>query len=452
MSPNEVLLLIRKRFWWIVAGAVIAGVVALVFSLVWPPSYRAEALLLITKLRPEVTLDPRFQTVAEENVVNLSIQDDQVRRQTLVGLTQSPDLMSQLLDQLGQTLAPDERSLSFLNAATDVSTQGNLIVLEAEASSPAQAAAVANTWARVFRDQVNLLYSTTSPGYDQIQEEVTGALALYEDASQAVEQFERTSSERELGRQINQKLQILEDLEAAHLAAARRRVGSLLTRISEIDQLSFGAQSLRNQLGTSTGSAALSPGEQFALFSLEASTFSQSVPFSITLELGAGWLEDSQITAGQALERLNALQETLGMLREMLQVDVSEQSQDLLKGMELLAYGSDDAGTGDIARLQSEISELRADLQEEQRTRQGLVDEQDLAKENYLTLTRKAAEIQILSKLTGVEVQIAAAAQEPEIPSFPKPLVTTALAVVAGGLAGLVLAFLKEIETGSEDR
>ena len=129
---------------------------------------------------------------------------------------------------------------------------------------------------------------------------------------------------------------------------------------------------------------------------------------------------------------------------ERLQADVAELSLSLLEGSELLTYGPNGEGVHDIARLQEEINSLKAEHQAVQQARQDLLDEQQLARENYLTLSRKAAEVQILSELTSVEVQIAAAAREPEKPAFPRPLLTTALGVVAGGLAGLALAFLLE--------
>jgi chromosome segregation ATPase len=296
-----------------------------------------------------------------------------------------------------------------------------------------------------------MLYSTTSPGYEQIQEQVADAQAIYEAASSAVEQFERTSAERELGRQIGQKLQILLDLEAGQLAAARGQVGRLLARLNEIDQLAFSAASLRAQLGSSPGSAELSAGEQFALFSLEASAFAPSTPFSVTLDFGEGWMEDAAISAGQAVDRLDSLQVTLEMAKERLQADVAELSLALLEGSELLTYGPDGEGAPNIARLQEEINSLRAELQAEQQARQDLLDEQQLARENYLTLSRKAAEVQILSELTSVEVQIAAAAREPEKPAFPSPLFTTALAMAAGALAGTALAFFLETQPAQED-
>ena len=101
MTIGEILRVLQRRYWIILVGALIAGLAAALLSFVWPPSYESQALILITKLRPSVTLDARYQTVAEENVVNLSVQEEQVRRQTLVGLATSADLVQEVIDRLG---------------------------------------------------------------------------------------------------------------------------------------------------------------------------------------------------------------------------------------------------------------------------------------------------------------------------------------------------------------
>jgi uncharacterized protein involved in exopolysaccharide biosynthesis len=248
MTLEEILLVLRRRFWLIIAGALIGGAVAALLSLVWPPTYEAEALLLITKLRPEVTLDPRFETLAEENVVNLSIQDDQVRRQTLVGLAESSEVAVQAIDRLGDLLEPEERSVEQLSGMVSIETVGNLLSITAKAKEPAKAAAIANAWAGVYEEHVNRLYSATSPGYEQIAVQVDSARAEYETAKSAVEAYLRENPEDELTRQIEQKQQILADLQAGHLAAARKRVDGLLAQVNQSDALQLNIQSMKRRL------------------------------------------------------------------------------------------------------------------------------------------------------------------------------------------------------------
>jgi len=439
----------------VLAGAVVAGVAGLVLSLVWPPSYEAAARLLVTKLRPSVTLDPRFPTLAEENVVNLSIQEDQVRRQTLVGLAQSADLMLQVVEQLGDSLAPAERTLTFLSGVTSVRTEGNLITLSVRAGSPAKAVAIANAWAGVYQTHINRLYSASSPSGTQIQAQLAAAEINYEAAKTDLEVFLRQSQENEWTRQIDQKKQILADLQKVRLDAVREEARRLLASVGRYDQLILDVQSLKDHLSASPASAKLRPGEQFALFALDASAFGQELfnkdqmgPF--LLDLGQGWLAEPELTAGEAVEHLDRVLATLGTAKGVAEGEVSRLSQALVGGGDLLASGPEDTIVSGIATMQAEINDLQARLEREQITREDLTNSRDVAQESYLTLTRKAAEVQISSELTSVEVQMAAPAQPPEHPAFPRPLMTTVLGVLAGGLAGLVLAFVVEAWPRSE--
>jgi uncharacterized protein involved in exopolysaccharide biosynthesis len=445
MAFQEMLRILKKRFWLILVGAAVAGAVAVGLSLVWPPTYEAQALLLITKLRSDVTLDPRFQTVAEENVVNLSVQEEQVRRQTLVALARSSDLVQQVIDRLGDSLGPGERSVAAVASMADVTTEGNLITIAAKSGDPDKAAAVANAWADVYQENINLLYSATSPSEAQIQAQLQSAQETYEEAKTSVETFLRGSKENELIRQIDQKKQILADLQAAYLVGARKRMDELLARQSRIDRLVLDVQNLREQLAASPASDPLTPGEQFGLFSVEATAFAQADGPADSLQLDPGGLADGELTVGQARDHLARLNSTLQSAQASTQTQVDALSQGLLSSPELVAYGSGIQSAESIARMQADINALQSALEQERAAREDLIDTRGVAQENYLTLARKAAEVQIVSQLTGVEVQKASNARPPEEPTFPRPLLTTVLGVIAGGLVGLALAFVLEL-------
>ncbi len=451
MTLNEILVTLKKRFWLVGAGALIAGVLALVLSLVWPPTFEAEALLLITKLRSSVTLDSGFQTVSEEDIVNLSIQDEQVRRQTLLGLTSNRALTLQVIERMGDDLPPEHRSVGYLNGVTDAGTRGNLIALTAKGATAEGAAALANAWAEVYQEHVNRLYSETSPTYEQIETEIEGARTDYEAAKTAYEEHLRTSAQDELNRQIDQKKQILEDLQAAYLAAAKQRVTDLLMRIDGIDQLQLDAQSLKAHLearadqSLSADRSLLTDGEGIALFTLQAMAFSQGATYPTTLEIGQGWPREAEYTTGQAIDQLELLVDALEAVRMAAGAELEGVSSSLLEGEDLLDSGTGGSGTASVAQLQDQINELEAEVQRVMEEKQDLLDARTLTQESYLTLRRKASEVRILTELTGAEVRIAAAAVPPASPSFPRPLLSTVLAVAAGGLAGLALAFALEM-------
>lgn len=436
---------IQKRLWLIVAGALIAGLLAAILSFVWPPSYEASALLLITKLRPVVNFDSRFETAAEENLVNLSIQDDQVRRQTLVGLAQSPDLLLVVLDQLADTLPAEERTLGKLRGATDVSTQGNLIVFEARADTAPKAAAIANTWAAVYTQRVNELYSAIAPSVEQIEKQVAGAAAVYQAAKDAGENFERESTEGALLRDIARKQQLLADLQSAELDAAQARLNDLFLRLNQIDRLARNTDMLRAFLGGLPALTPLTPGQQYALFSLEAAAFGGDLPISATLGIEVAAAGSGAVSAGDAVTMLDRLLPALASERVTILAEAEAETSLLLSGEGLLAITAGGSAPEAIARLQDEIDELQAQLRQQETTRADLLVAETLAQENYATLARKAAEVQVLSQLTAIEVQPAAQAQPPNTPAFPRPVLSIALGLIGGALAGLALSLVLEM-------
>jgi capsular polysaccharide biosynthesis protein len=449
---HDALRILRRRYWLVLLGAVVAAVVAAVLSFFWPPRYEAEAQLLIAKLRPSVTLDPRFETVTEENVVDLSVQEEQVRRQTLVALATNPDIVQQVADRLGGALSSEGLSWSDLVKAVDVGTDGNLITITANAEDPQTAAAIANAWASAFAVHVNRLYSATSPNDVQIQGQVEEALGAYDAANLALEAYIRTSQENELLRQIERKQQIISDLQEAHLTAAREQMDQLLERLNRTDRLVLDAQRLRAQLVSASPSDPLTPGESFALFSVEGLSHAQLEETAPTLELATGWQGDEPLAAGQAITHLDRVIETLETDSAKTQVELADLSRALLSGQELLTSDLDDRGAAGIAELQTTINDLQATLEQEQTQRTDLTNARDVARESYLTLLRKATEVRIASQLTGVEVQVASTALVPVDPTFPRPLLTIVLGLLAGALAGLVLAFLVELWPRGEAR
>ena len=444
MTLEAFLHVLQRRYWIILAAIVVTGVVAAVLSFVWPPSYEAQALLLITKLRPSVTLDARYQTVTEENVVNLSVQEEQVRRQTLVALATGDDLVRQVIERMGSDLPPEERSRSAILGRVDIGTEGNLISITARAGEPETAAAIANAWVGVYEETVNRLYSTTSPSAVEIQSQVRQAQAAYDTAKRGLEAFLLVSQENELLRQVDQKQLLLAELQAAHLAAVREQAALLLARQGRTERLLLDVQSLRMQLAGAAPSDPLTPGEQFGLFSVEGLAYAQGEVLSTTIELAAGWQGETPLTAGQAILHLDRLVETLQAASSTTRESLAALSLGFLSGEDLLARGAGEQGAARIAALQSEIGNLQSQLERETIRKRELTDALDVAQQSYLTLMRKATEVQISTETTGVEVQVASVAQLPEKPAFPRPLPTIILGLMAGALAGLALAFLIE--------
>ena len=103
-------------------------------------------------------------------------------------------------------------------------------------------------------------------------------------------------------------------------------------------------------------------------------------------------------------------------------------------------YGNDDnLLPAAIASLEAEIRSLRSELEAVQATQRELVQQRDLAWSTFTTVNNKVAELSVAKAAASSEVRFAAEAIPPLDP-IKGP--STLLAVVAGGMAGLILAML----------
>jgi hypothetical protein len=268
---------------------------------------------------------------------------------------------------------------------------------------------------------------------------------VYQAAKAEGETFERESAEGTLLRQINQKQQLLADLQRTELDAAQARMADLLLYLNQLDRLLLNAQTQKTFLAGLPDSATLTAGQRYALFSLEAAVLGGSATLSTTLQVDIDTIEGTTATAGEAVATLDRLLPVLDSLRATTQQQAEAETLALLNNDSLLAITAGGAVAGEIVRVQGEINELQAQLRQQQTIRADLLDAETVAKEDYLTLVRKAAEVQLLSDITGVEVQPAAEAQPPSAPAFPRPALAIALGLVGGAFAGLVLAVVLEM-------
>ncbi len=97
-----------------------------------------------------------------------------------------------------------------------------------------------------------------------------------------------------------------------------------------------------------------------------------------------------------------------------------------------------------IDKLENEIDQLQAQLEQESTTKQELTRARDLAWETYSTLARKVAEVGVASAMTGTEVRFAIPAVEPRFPVSRKILQNTVLAGMVGLMLAAGVAFLIE--------
>ena len=126
------------------------------------PVYEASANVAIVRTQTDVNFDDRFTTSSDSN----RAQDVTSRRAALVGLANSGTIAEAVIAELGDQLDEEQREPATLLRRIDASLstqngrtgQSDLIEIMAKAESPAAAAAIANSWAKHYVQEVNRIY------------------------------------------------------------------------------------------------------------------------------------------------------------------------------------------------------------------------------------------------------------------------------------------------------
>ena len=103
--------ILLSRWKFVLAAAVVAGVAAMAASFALPAIYEARAGLIVSRARSQVTFEPKFQTLSEEEFTSMRV-DPKVRQYTLEALVRSPVVEAEVIEELGSVLEPEERPKS----------------------------------------------------------------------------------------------------------------------------------------------------------------------------------------------------------------------------------------------------------------------------------------------------------------------------------------------------
>ncbi len=397
---GQYLAVIRRWLWLIVLGTFLAGATALVVSFLMTPIYQAEARVLIVRAGSEIVLEPRYRTLTEEDLA----PNMQERRKALTALVANSTIASQVIEELGSILEPEEREAGTLVGMVKTELDGDLIRILVEADSPEKATAIANAWAHAYEGYVNSLYFGTTQSPADLQIQADEALGNYQEAEAALTEFLGDNQIATLTNEIGAKEATLEDYYAAQRA---------------LDRLLADARTLREGLGEgvpspTTGRNSLA----LLLLRARASTLSSGLPAELQVLL------DQQIEIvedpAQQLSELDTLIANLEIRQEQVQVLIDEGS------------------------LQQEILQLQEQLEQERATERELATARDLAWETYQVLLRKVSEVQVASQAEGTLVRFAVPAAEPESPIRPPKKLNTLLASVVGAMLAIGVSFFIE--------
>jgi uncharacterized protein involved in exopolysaccharide biosynthesis len=391
---REYIAALLKHKFWIAGLAVASAVVALVVSLLLPPTYKATALVAITKPKYEMQFDPRFALVGG-NVL------PPYRAYPL--LATGDELLAALIDDLGGELAPAERTVESLRDMMEArnGVDPSIVELSVKNGDPQRTATIANRWAERFVEAANDLYAPSKDElafYEEQQSEAEAALAQ---AERDLIAFQAQSQASILYSQLDNKRAALDE----YLSVARS--------ISLIVQ---DAQALRDRLRAQDVRTPASPSDELTSLLLEIDALNRTelpiqLQVSVQQDLGGK-------TVGDQVAFLDSLVQVLENRLVVLEREARA--------------------------LEPDILVLQERLEEVQTREERLETVKDMSRDTYMTLSRKVTEARIAAQDTTGDVRLASLAAPPQDPASPRPLLNVAVAGVLGLVIGILSAFAIE--------
>ena len=376
------------RHWKLIIGlAISASVAALVVSSSLPPAYEATALIVVTRLRNQYEFDPRIQT-----------QFEQQPYKAYPALALTDNLLTRVIAALGDQLKIEERDPAALRErlSAGAGADPSLVRLSVTASEPQQAQTIANLWASLYVTYTSELYQQRSSS------------AIFFETKAAEAQNRLATAEQAL---VDYQAKNPLNLVTAQLSSKQAEFGSYLAANRTITLVIQDARSLQQQLAQQNVNSPSSLSDQLSALYMQVDALNAGANVPIQLQLsGAGSLSDRTVAEQTAL---------LGTLIEVLQ-DKSIEIQQQIKTLE-----------PDILALQK--AQQAAQVEFDRLTR-----ERDVAKDTYLTLTRKVNETDLAAQDSGGGVQLASEASLPAEPVSTRK----GLNAILGGLLGLVLGVI----------
>ncbi|MBN1668951.1 MAG: hypothetical protein JW862_17800 [Anaerolineales bacterium] len=412
-----------KRWWWLALGGLLLAVGVFLFTYLQPRTYEARAIILLRRDQYQLVLAEQFTTV----------QNPQDRR-TLIDsystIARSSAIAQQVYQSLPAGAAQRYENLELLQKAVSISSSGEAILVTAQASSPVQAAELANIWADVTVQAINAAYDE-SLSLAKIQDQIQASQDAYQKAQDDLVDFLVTSPIVYL----DQELQNANWQLAYHYA-----------RLQTLTQLSDQAGALQSQLQAGNQSAAGELGDALAVLYSRALTFSglkeyrgaantpylesgglinlpsqelgsqssyQTAPFEMQISDPGSLLDSANNYAADIESLLGLLEAGIAMHQAAIQ-DLLAGSQDNLSGLA--------------------IQSLQAELENQLGRQQEFVSERDLAWQAYQALRQKEIEL-LTSTSANTQVSFASQAIAPET-SISRQ---TGVKTLIGGVLGMVL-------------
>ena len=376
------------RHWRVIVSiTLIAVFVAGLVSFLLPRTYEANAAVFITKARSEIIFEPKYKTFLEEDIAS--------QRKALIALVKSSTVATQVIEQLGDKLKPEERKQGNMLDKVQVREQGDLIEISVKSTDPQKATIIANAWAESYESYINGLYSGILQLPTELQVQADAARKEYEEKQKAWEDFVSSNRVDELSRQIADK------------------------------ELLCVLKSFREQIEAGSSSSASAAANSLALILLQTQAFA-SKPTELQVELPV------EVFTGQPVELQTSLDQLSGLNVSLDDMDA------LISTLEVRSGGTRGQS---ISELRQGILQLRGELEQESAKKRDLKKSRDIAWETSTTLDRKAAEVRVATLAQDGVVRVAVVAVVPESPVAPRRAMNIGIALILGLVVGVFGAF-----------
>lgn len=394
------------RRWWVILGAVLAGILVAVLLQYTQNSYQATALVAVTEPTQQLQFDARITNSVDMNALLPAYPE----------LALSDEVLTILLAQATE-LSADE--IAYLPQLADMldATKGadpRLVRLTAHADSPQLAADLANAWAETFVTFVEAIHQVSGGDVEFFTTQLAETNAQLEAAERALVDFQSGSR---MGI-VDNELLSLTTLQATYLGDQRR----LNLALEDI-------RALRRRIEAGEGDI-ITWADQLTALMLQIRVYETVAPTpesagAVQLQLNS----QQDLTTSQRTAQLRLLDE----LAQSAEQSLSEIDVKLLE-------------------LEAPIFALQREKQDIFHQFEKLVRNRDVAKETYLTLARKIDEVKIQSEDTESGVKTISAAAVPLTPQRANIFITAAMASLAGTLLSILVILILDWWKNSADR
>jgi uncharacterized protein involved in exopolysaccharide biosynthesis len=395
---------------------VVAAIGAAILAISLPPSYTASADVLILPSRSQLTFDSRFVTN------NASIGTDAAsRRQALLALAASPALEAQVLPNIPENLVGKPYRPGALAGRLKVSSEGDLLHIEASAQDEQSAQTLASAWGQGYVTMINDLYGRDKTMLQELGTQLSDAQNRYEQAQRDVETFIGGGSIV----RVEQQISMTTDLLTETRNSPQKLYAQYLEQARALEATLRDAETLRQQVADGQADG-LANGLTMLALRLRA-TGDVQLPIDLRFDDPSAFER-----SGATLADLDAL---IGVLEQRIAA-LTEHSGQLAKSI-----GDGDEDSGGISAAQREsyqkrLGELNEEFEQQTAQLKLLQQRRDLALDSLSILQRKLEEQRVALGAPEIQVRYIGVATAPPRSVLSRVILFAGAAAVAGLFLG----------------